>query len=96
MRSGPFTTSEIKAAAVMWHRGYKLREIAESLDRTIGSVGGFVQRHRDLFPRRRTKVTTAMVAEMRRRWEDGRSITKLALDYNLNHHTVSKYITEMS
>jgi hypothetical protein len=92
MRSGPYTTVEVKAAEIMWRRGYKLREMAEQLDRSLGSVCGLVQHNRDIFPHRRTRITTEMIREMRERWKGGRSIEKLALDYKLDHHTVSKYV----
>lgn len=55
----PWTTTELHAAATLWRSGQSLRQIADSLERSVDSVKQKMAVQREIFPRRKRLRGTA-------------------------------------
>ena len=52
-----WTMAEIKEAAELWEQGLTIREIADQIGRNAATLSGQIEKHRHLFPRRRSSPT---------------------------------------
>ena len=75
----------------MWADGKTMREIADSLGRTFGSIDSYIKAHRPDFPRRRLRTSQEERDEMRVLRKRGWSYERIAAYLGVSDATVRNH-----
>lgn len=86
-----YTNEEHALMVQMWAEGKTMREIADSIGRTLGGVDSHVKAHRADFPRRKLKTSQEERDEMRALRKRGWSYERIAAYLGVSDVTVRNH-----
>lgn len=88
------TPENYKTMRRMWSDGKSIKSIAHAVGYTPEYVGMYASTHRQDFPRRRTNVRmdAEKMAEVRRMYDEGMTMTGIAREFGCSQITVSKVL----
>lgn len=83
---------EVTKIEAMWASGLTIKEIASKADFTYNECRYLIERNRERFPQRKSKVTEGQKAEMVRMRRAGMSHSQIAKAMGVTRHCVASHV----